>query len=156
LLEDLLTQPDVRHVMVLGAYRDNEVDSSHLWMRRLETIRRANTVVQDIVLSALRCEDLERLLADSLHCQGERAAPLAELVHEKTGGNPFFAIQFIAALAEEGLLTFDYRERRWSWHLNSILAMSYTDNVVDLMVGKLHRLPIETQRALQQLACMGN
>ena len=82
--------------------------------------------------------------------------PLAQLIHEKTAGNPFFAIQFFSALAEEGLLTFDHGEGRWSWDLNRIHAKGYTDNVVDLMVGKLSRLPVETQKALQQLACLGN
>ena len=95
-------------------------------------------------------------IADALHCEPERASPLAQLVHEKTAGNPFFAIQFITALAEEGLLTFDHGAARWSWDLNRIHAKGYTDNVVDLMVGKLNRLPVETQNALQQLACLGN
>ena len=95
-------------------------------------------------------------MRDSLHCEPERTAPLAQLVHEKTTGNPFFAIQFISALADEGLLTFDHGEARWSWDLNRIHAKGYTDNVVDLMVGKLNRLPVETQKALQQLACLGN
>src|SRR5262249_12402674 len=93
---------------------------------------------------------------DSLHCEVEHAGPLTHLVHERTGGNPFFAIQFISALSEQGLLTFDYGEGRWSWDLNSILAKGYTDNVVELMVWKLNRLPSDTQKALQQLACMGN
>ena len=112
--------------------------------------------MQEIVLAPLAREDLGRLIADSLHCEPERAAPLAQLVHEKTAGNPFFAIQFISALAEEGLLTFDHGAARWSWDLNRIHAKGYTDNVVDLMVGKLNRLPVETQNALQQLACLGN
>ena len=68
--------------------------------------------------------------------------PLAELIHEKTTGNPFFAIQFVSALAEEGLLSFDYGEGRWVWDLNRIHAKGYTDNVVELLVGKLNRLPI--------------
>jgi predicted ATPase len=78
------------------------------------------------------------------------------LIHEKTTGNPFFAIQFISTLADEGLLTFDYGEGRWVWNLHRIHAKGYTDNVVELMVGKLNRLPLETQKALQQFACMGN
>jgi predicted ATPase len=96
------------------------------------------------------------LIADSLRCEPERATPLAQLLQEKTAGNPFFAIQFLSALADEGLLTFDHGEARWSWDLNRIRAKGYTDNVVDLMVGKLTRLPVETQRALRQLACMGS
>ena len=156
LLEDLLTQPDVQHLMLIGAYRDNEVDPAHPLMRKLEAIRQAGAIVQDIVLAPLTREDLGQLVADSLHCEPERATPLAQLVHEKTAGNPFFAIQFLSALAEEALLTFDHGEARWSWDLNRIHAKGYTDNVVDLMVGKLNRLPVETQNALQQLACLGN
>jgi PAS domain S-box-containing protein len=155
-LEDLLTQPDVRHLMLIGAYRDNEVDSTHPLIRKLTAIRKAGATVQEIVLASLSCENLEQLFGDSFYCEPERAAPLAELIHEKTAGNPFFAIQFISSLAEESLLTFDYREGRWSWDLNSIRAKAHTDNVVDLMVGKLNRLPVETQRALQLLACIGN
>jgi predicted ATPase/signal transduction histidine kinase len=156
LLEDLLTRPDVQHLMVIGAYRDNEVDAAHPLMRKLDAIRQAGASVQDIILAPLTSEDLGRLMADSLRCEPERATPLAQLVHEKTAGNPFFAIQFISALAEEALLTFDHGAARWSWDLNRIHAKGYTDNVVDLMVGKLSRLPIETQKAVQHLACMGN
>ena len=108
LLEDLLTRPDVQHLMLIGAYRDNEVNSAHPLMRKLEAIRQAGAIVQEIILAPLAREDLGQLIADSLHCEPERAAPLAQLVHEKTAGNPFFAIQFISALAEEALLTFDH------------------------------------------------
>src|SRR6202158_4194714 len=156
LLEDLLTQPDVRHLMLIGAYRDNEIDSAHPLMRKLEAVRKAEARVQENILAPLAGEELRRLLSASLHCEAERVAPLAQLIHDKTAGNPFFAIQFLSALAEEALLTFDHDARRWSWDLNRIQAKGYTDNVVDLMVGKLNRLPVETQNALQQLACMGN
>jgi len=156
LLEDLLTRPDLPHLMLIGAYRDNEVDSTHPLMRKLEAIRHAGAIVEEIILAPLACEDLGLLIADSLHCEPDRATPLAHLVHEKTAGNPLFAIQFLSALAEEALLTFVHGDARWSWDLNRIHAKGYTDNVVDLMVGKLTRLPVETQNALQQLACLGN
>src|SRR5262249_51991383 len=81
---------------------------------------------------------------------------LTELAHEKTAGNPFFAIQFLSSLAEEGLLKFDHRQAQWSWDLERIHAKGYTDNVVDLMVVKLSRLARETRNALQQFACLGN
>jgi len=156
LMGDLLTQSDVGHLMLIGAYRDNEVDSSHPLMRKIEAIRKGGATVQEILLSPLTREGLAELITDSLRCEPERAAPLAELIHEKTAGNPFFAIQFISALSEEGLITFDYGQGQWVWDVNSILAKGYTDNVVDLMVSKLSRLPVETQTALQLLACVGN
>ncbi len=156
LIEDLLTQPDVQYLVLIGAYRDNEVNASHPLMRKLEAIRRAGALVQEITLAPLAKEDLEGLIADSLRCAPDRVEPLALLVHEKTGGNPFFAIQFISALAEEGLLNFDHGSGRWSWDLGCIHAKGYTDNVVDLMVGKLNRLPVETQKTLKEFACLGN
>ena len=156
LMEDLLTHPDTKHLMLIGAYRDNEVNSTHPLMRKLQEIRLAGATVHDIVLAPLTRHDLEDLVADSLNCERGRAAPLAELVEKKTTGNPFFAIQFLSALADESLLTFDYAKGQWSWDLSRIHAKGYTDNVVDLMVGKLSRLPAEAQTALHQLACIGN
>ncbi|MBR0698265.1 AAA family ATPase, partial [Bradyrhizobium lablabi] len=156
LLEDLLTRPDVQNLLLIGAYRNNEVDPIHPLMRKLEAMRQAGAILQDIVLAPLTCEDLGQLIADSVHGEPERITPLAQLIHEKTTGNPLFAIQFISALADEALLIFDYGEARWCWDLNRIHAKGYTDNVVDLMVGKLNRLSAETRNALQKLACLGN
>ena len=155
-LQDLLTQPDVRHLLLIGAYRDNEVDSAHPMWRKLDAIRQGGAQVHEIVLAPLTRQDLGRMLVDTLHCEPERITPLADLVHAKTIGNPFFAIQFITALTDEHLLSFDHGVGRWSWDLDRIQAKGYTDNVADLMVGKLNRLAIETQRALQELACFGN
>ncbi len=95
LLERLITDPDVRHVLLIGAYRDNEVSSSHPLMRTLAAIRDAGARPQEIVLAPLGLDDVERLVADALHCGPNSAGPLALLVYEKTGGNPFFAIQFL-------------------------------------------------------------
>jgi PAS domain S-box-containing protein len=156
LLEDLLSQPEVRHLMLIGAYRDNEVDSAHPLMRKLEAIRKAGASVHEITLAPLTREHLNQLIADALRCEPEHATPLAQLVHEKTGGNPFFTIQVLSSLAEEGLLAFNHDAGCWSWSLERIRAKGYSDNVVDLMVGKLSRLPVGTQKALQQLACLGN
>jgi PAS domain S-box-containing protein len=156
LLEDLLTQPDVHHLMLIGAYRDNEVDPSHPLMRKLGAIRNAGASIHEIRLVSLRCEYVTQLVVDALHTDAERAAPLAHLVQEKTAGNPFFVIQFLHVLEEEDLLAFAHDQGQWAWDLNCIRAKGYTDNVVDLMAGKLTRLPPETQTALQQLACLGN
>jgi PAS domain S-box-containing protein len=156
LLEDLLTRTDVQHLLLVGAYRDNEVNPAHPLVRKLEAIRRAGGTVHEIGLSPLSPGDLLQLVADSLHSEPEQAASLAQLIHEKTAGNPFFAIQFISTLADEGLLAFHHDKGRWSWDLGRIYAKDYSDNVADLMVGKLQRLSDRTLAALQQLACLGN
>jgi PAS domain S-box-containing protein len=156
LLQHLMTHPEVRHLLLVGAYRDSEVDSSHPLLRTLDAIRKAGASVQEIGLAPLTREDMGHLITDTLGCTSHDAAPLAQLVHEKTGGNPFFAIQFVAAIAEEGLLRFDHDALRWRWDLDRFHAKGYSENVVDLMVGKLTRLSARTQAALQQLACLGN
>jgi PAS domain S-box-containing protein len=156
LIENLLTEPDVRYLMLIGAYRNNEVSSTHPLIHKLEAVRQSGAMVHEVILAPLTREDLAQLIGDCLHCESKRAAPLAQLIHEKTAGNPFFAVQFISALGEEDLLTLNRDVARWCWDLDRIHAKGYTDNVADLMVGKLNRLPCETQEALQQLACMGN
>src|ERR1700675_788823 len=156
LIEHMVTHSEVQHLFLVGAYRDNEVGPTHPLLRTLAAIRDADVRVCEIMLAPLELDDVSRLMADALHCEPGRTRPLAELVQEKTGGNPFFAIQFFVALADEGLLRFDHDAARWRWKLDRIHAKGYTDNVVDLMVGRLTRLPVQTQAALQQFACLGN
>src|SRR3984893_11551452 len=156
LLEHLITHPDVRHLLIIGAFRDNEVSASHPLMQTLDATRGTEAVVREIVLAPLSLDDVTQFVADTLHCELAHAEPLARLVYDKTLGNPFFSIQFLTALAEEGLLAFDVDAGAWTWDLLRIRAKGYTDNVVDLMVGKLKRLPEETQERFKQLACLGN
>jgi PAS domain S-box-containing protein len=156
LLVDLASQSEVGSLLLVGAYRDNEVGPTHPLIRSLDAIRQVGGKVTDIVLAPLARDDVGLLIADSLHCTRKAAGPLTDLVYDKTGGNPFFTIQFLTALAEEALLTFDPGAEGWVWDLERIRAKGYTDNVVDLVVGKLARLPQEAQEALQWLAALGN
>jgi PAS domain S-box-containing protein len=156
LLKDLLTRSDLQHLMLIGAYRDNEVDATHPLTHKIDAIRQAGALVEEIHLAPLACDDFKQLIADALRCDPAHVAPLAQLVQEKTAGNPFFVIQFLYTLAEEGLLHLDHDAVCWSWDLDRIRAKGYTDNVVDLLVGKVTRLPVKTQQALRQLACLGN
>jgi PAS domain S-box-containing protein len=156
LLEYLVTHSEVRYLLLVGAYRDNEVSSSHPLMRRLQAIRKTGAWVQEIALLPLGLGDVGALVSDALHCTPERAHALAQLVHERTAGNPFFAIQFLTALAERGFIRREPDAGVWGWDLARIRAHGYTDNVVDLMIEKLKRLSGTAQEALQQLACLGN
>lgn len=156
LLEDLLTRSELHHLMLVGAYRDNEVDVSHPLTRKLQSIRQAGVRIEEIRLTPLALAHIEQLIAEALRCPPPSVVELARLVQDKTAGNPFFVIQFLQSLVEEELLSYDHTTRRWRWEPERIHAKGYTDNVVDLMIGKLVRLPEETQRALEQLACLGN
>ncbi len=154
-LEHLVIHPEVRHLLLIGAYRNNEVRAHDPLMRTLEALR-PRARVHELVLAPLALHDVERLIADSFHCALGRTRFLARLVQEKTAGNPFFVTQFIRALVEEGLIAFDQNDAVWHWDVVRIRAKGFTDNVVDLMVGKLTRLPEPTQNALKLLACLGN
>ena len=156
LLEHLITHPEARHLLLVGAYRDNEVGPAHPLLRTLETIRKADARMDEIVLPPLELGDVRTAYRRCSTFEPERARPLAELVQEKTGGNPFFAIQFFIALADEQLLAFNPATSAWQWNMDRIRAKSYTDNVVDLMAGKLKRFSATTQDALKQFACLGN
>ncbi len=156
LLQDVATHPDVRHVLVIGAYRDNEVTPGHALQLALDAARGAGARVSDIVLGPLSPEHLSSLVGDALRCPLQEAAPLAALVLEKTAANPFFAIQFLTELHDERLIELDGHAGVWRWDADRIRAKGFTDNVVDLMVRKLRRLPAATQDALRRFACLGS
>ena len=156
LIEHLLAHQDVRHLLLIGAYRDNEVGPAHPLTRRLARLRGARGQVQETVLTPLRVDDVARLLEDALHTGTGRLRPLADLVFEKTAGNPFFTIQFLVTLADEALLAFDPGTAAWTWDLPRIRAKGFTDNVADFMAAKLSRLHPGSQSVLKHLACLGN
>ncbi|WP_437287540.1 AAA family ATPase [Sorangium sp. So ce406] len=156
LLHDLVTHPEVGHLLVVGAYRDNEVTPSHPLAAALDQAREDGARVSDVVLGPLSREHLAALVSDAFRCRREDAAHLAELVHDRTAGNPFFAIQFLTALREERLIEFDERAEVFRWDVAKIRDKGFTDNVIDLMVGKLARLPPGTQEAMKHLACLGS
>ena len=153
-LEQLVTHKEMRYLLLIGAYRNNEVSPNDPLMRTLEEMR-PKVPVHELVLAPLALQDIMRLMADSFRCDIERTRYLARLLQEKTAGNPFFVTQFIQALVEEGLIAFD-RSNGWSWDIARIRAKRFADNVVDLMVAKLTGLPAETQGMLKLLASVGN
>jgi PAS domain S-box-containing protein len=156
LMEHLATHPEVRHLLVIGAYRDNEVARSHPLALKMEAIRKIGVRLDEIMLQPLSLDDVEMLVSDTLSCKPLQAKPLARLIREKTGGNPFFVNKFLDALYEEHLLRFDWRKEAWTWELHHIQARSFTDNVVELMVGALQRLPAPALAAVEHLAVLGN
>lgn len=156
LLRGVITHRETKHLLVLGAYRNNEVSPSHQAIITLEEIKKEGVDSTEIVLKPLEIDHLQHLVADTFHCELEQARALATLLHKKTGGNPFFANQFLAELHHENLVRFDVDNSRWEWDVTEIGAKEFTDDVVELMASKLRRLPGETQAALQLAACIGN
>ncbi|WP_437521746.1 AAA family ATPase [Sorangium sp. So ce726] len=156
LVEQLVSHPETRHLLTIGAYRDNEVSPLHALARMLERARSAGAELVEIELSRLSAGDVQRLVADAVHTSGEDVAPLARLVHEKTAGNPFFATQFLTMLHKEGLLEVDLRAGAFRWDIDAIRDKGLADNVVDLLITKIKRLSPSAQMALTLAACVGN
>lgn len=156
LLQVLFGQDAPRGLLIIGAYRDNEVDQAHPLRITLEALRREGASLQEIRVAPLRVEDLQSLLADTLRQPADEVEPLARCVFDKTQGNPFFAGQFLSALYRDGLLTFVAERERWSWDLEEIARRQVTDNVIDFMSERLKRLPVLTQHALRMAASIGH
>jgi predicted ATPase len=154
-VEDILTQSDLHGLLLIGAYRDNEVDDAHPLKLKLSAIRQAGGQVSEIRLDPLAAADVRQLVADALDTTPEEAAPLAEVVQAKTAGNPLFALQYLYTLVDDGLVAFDAQASRWSWNLERVVAKAHAENILDLMIDKLGRLPEENKEALGRLACLG-
>jgi predicted ATPase/signal transduction histidine kinase/CheY-like chemotaxis protein/tRNA A-37 threonylcarbamoyl transferase component Bud32 len=146
LLELLMTNTETNALYLIGAYRDNEVSASHPLMMTIENLK-----FSQIHLQPLQFQHIHQLIADSLNTND--VTTLTELVIKKTGGNPFFVNQFLNTLYQENLLNFDHG---WQWNIEQIEAMNITDNVVNLMIGKLKKLPKKTQEVLPLAAAIGN
>jgi len=150
-------------LFLVGAYRDNEVFPAHPLMLMLEEITKAGSIVNHISLSPLDLPTVNQLICDTLNCSEDRGNSLAELVHFKTGGNPFFMNEFLTSLYTEGVLEFTYStlsdgnmKGQWQWYIEKINSLGFTDNVVDLIASKIQKLPETTQHLLKIAACIGN
>ncbi|MEO0986155.1 MAG: ATP-binding sensor histidine kinase [Cyanobacteria bacterium J06639_14] len=156
LLNLLMKDSSMGHLLVLGAYRDNEVFPAHPLLLTLEDIKQEQATIHTLTLKPLATEHIHRLVADTLLCETEVAAPLTALVYQKTQGNPFFTTQFLYGLHAENLITFDSVAGYWQCDLTQIQQLTLTDDVIEFMVGRLQKLPPATQALLQLAACIGN
>ncbi|SEL45825.1 Predicted ATPase [Stigmatella aurantiaca] len=156
LLAQLLSPQECLPVLWISAYRDNEVGASHPLVHVLAEVRKAGARVTDIRLGPLSVNQVEHLVAEALPGAGRALiAPFAALVHQKTGGNPFFLLQLLVALHQDGLLV-RAPGGGWQWDAEGVQARGYSENIVGFMVGKLRQFPPGTQHLLRLAACVGN
>ncbi|MGD1703616.1 trifunctional serine/threonine-protein kinase/ATP-binding protein/sensor histidine kinase [Dapis sp. BLCC M229] len=157
LMQLLMSEKNSEYLLLLGAYRDNEVNPTHPLILTLEEIVKTSAIINTITLKPLELiSDVNPLVADTLHCSEEIALPLAELVAQKTKGNPFFITQFLKALHKEKLITFNYEVGYWECDITQVKLLSLTDNVVEFMATRLQKLSPQTQEVMKLAACIGN
>lgn len=156
LIKNLISDKEIRNLLIIGAYRDNEVGPDHPLSQTIAELKEDKASVEQITLQPLSAQMAEALISDTLRCRGKEIEPLAHLVYEKTQGNPFFTIQFLRMLYQEELLQFDDTSHTWKWDLNLVKAQGYADNIVDLLLAKLLRLPDQAREILKLAAFIGN
>lgn len=152
----ILTDEELTHVLLIGAYRENQIDEDHILTQFFKEIQNTEKNIQKLTLKPLTTSNFENLLKDLLHRDDSNVKRLAELIHNRTGGNPFFANQVINTFYSENLIFFDYNRGEWDWDLAKLTDAKITNNVVDLMLSKLAKLPKKTIHYLNQAACIGN
>ncbi len=156
LIKLLMTESSRQHLLLIGAYRDNEVSLGHPLMMILAEIKKHGAKIQTIILQNLSYLKLNEWISDTLKCAEESAWPLSQFVHQKTKSNPFFITQYLKALHQDGLITFNLTEGCWQCDITQINQQSLTDDVVEFIALQLGRLPLLTQEVLQLAACIGN
>ena len=156
LLHDLVTAADISHLLFIGAYRDHEVDAAHPLRLATTRLEASGAPVRAMTLGPLGVADIRGVLSDTLRRRPEEVAAFADLIVAKTGGNPFFVIQFLKSLEQDGLLRFDGDAGRWTFDMAAVAAAGMTDNVIDLMTGRIRRLSPEAQSMLTLAACIGS
>ncbi|AFZ56394.1 AAA family ATPase [Anabaena cylindrica FACHB-243] len=156
LLKLLMSESEAGYLLVLGAYRDNEVFPAHPLMLTLNEIRKGGVNLNTLMLAALNELDITYLVADTLQCSNNIAAPLSHSIYQKTQGNPFFTIQFLYGLHEEECIIFNRSSGYWQCDLTQMTQLALTDDVVEFTIRRLQRLPEATQQVLKLAACIGN
>jgi predicted ATPase/signal transduction histidine kinase/DNA-binding response OmpR family regulator/tRNA A-37 threonylcarbamoyl transferase component Bud32 len=156
LLQILMTNIDSKYLLLIGAYRNNEVNPTHQLILTLEGIKKSGATVNNIVLQPLQIFDINELVSEILHADHIKSQPLAELVFNKTQGNPFFLTQLLKSLYQENLLLFNFSKGYWQWNIGQLKDIEITDNVVELMVGQIQKLLPKTQNVLKLAACIGD
>jgi predicted ATPase/signal transduction histidine kinase len=152
----IITNPDCKYLLLIGAYRDNEINKSHPLSLILDDLKKTESIFNEITIKPLDLENTGKLIADTLHCTLNKVFTLSELIYQKTNGNPFFINQLFQSLYTDGLLIFDLKSRLWRWDVKEIQEIDITENVVDLMIGKIKKLPLKTQELLKLAACIGS
>jgi predicted ATPase/signal transduction histidine kinase len=156
LIKLLISESKTGYLLLIGAYRDNEVYPAHPLMLILDEVAQFSAIVNTLTLQPLSQTSLNHLVADTLNCTQILAQPLTDLVYQKTGGNPFFATQFLKALNQDELIKFNPQTGYWQCDIVGVRAAALTDDVVEFMGLQLQKLPSETQAVIKLAACIGN
>ncbi|MFM7714274.1 MAG: ATP-binding protein, partial [Microcystis sp.] len=165
LIELIMLDGDMDYLFLIGSYRSNEINSTHPLTATLDKLEQGGIIINQVILRPLGPAQVNQLIADTLNHSPEYVQSLSALVWQKTHGNPFFVNEFLKTIYWENLLFFqpgqetttktDNNRGYWQWHLGQIQRIGSTDNLIQFMMGKMQKLPLETQEVLSLAACLG-
>ncbi|MCL2932791.1 MAG: AAA family ATPase [Trichodesmium sp. MAG_R03] len=156
LIKLVIEQSDINYLLLIGAYRNNEVNAGNPLILTIEEIKKRGAIVNQIILSPLSQSALNNLVADTLNYSLQESLLLTEQIYRQTQGNPFFSTQFIKSLYKEGLIFYNYQQDKWLFNLPEIKILAGSGDVVELMATQIKKLPLATQELLQLAACISN
>jgi histidine kinase len=156
LLKYLAQDTDLEHLLIVGAFRDNELDEEHPLRELVEEFRKEHIYKTWISLPPLKRNEAEKMTADLLSTQVEDVASLSQYLYIKSGGNPFSLRQFLSLIHDEGLLYFNRQEGCWQWDLEAIRGLQQGEDVAELILMKISKLPEDTRELIRLASCYGN
>lgn len=156
LLKTLISKSQKGYLLLIGAYRDNEVSFSHPLTSLIQDIIKEKSLLRSITLKPLNLEDINQLVADTFKCSVEKTLPFSRIVYKRTKGNPFFCHQFLKSAYTGGVVTYNREIACWQYNLEQISQLPISEDIVEFMASLLQTLSEETQEVLKQSACIGN
>lgn len=155
-MENLLQDRETSYLLIIGAYRDNEIDDKHPLQLCINNLKSNDVQLTSLILQPLQLNNVQQLLQDTLSGALEKIPSLVQGIYDKTQGNPFFINEFLKIIHQENILFFSYEHGVWEWDMVKIQQQSATDNVISLLTTKIHLLPKATQEILKLCSCFGH
>ncbi|SFH12161.1 Predicted ATPase [Desulfotomaculum arcticum] len=151
----IINNNEINYLLLIIAYRDNELADTHPLLPLVREIKNSRVPVHEIRLEPLNQSCIRQLLGETLNCTEQAAYPLAEALFQKSAGNPFYAKQLLQDMFEDGSLYFNWQERSWKWDISSLQQLMARDNVIELVINRIQKLPERTREVLMFAACVG-
>lgn len=156
LIKYLLEDESVKYIYLILAYRDNEVDAAHPFLSMLNSLKQKGYKINSINLKPLHLKSVISLLSDSFHEKEFECEELANAIYRKTGGNPYFIYELLKQLIKTEMIKFNYDERKWDWEIDKINSVTISDNIIELLISRIKKLPDDSWEVLKIASCIGN
>ncbi len=153
LLEAVILEDSCAPVLIVGAYRDNEVDALHPLKQLLARIEASQIQLIALKVDGLSESAVLALVGDVLDADEADVMPLAQALYRKTEGNVFFVLEYLRQLHTDGHLS--RPQARWCWADDAVRALPTSENLVSGLVREFERLPAPVRQAAGVCACLG-